>query len=180
MNYIIYDLEATCWLGRPPKGVQEIIEIGAVKLNAYGDILSSFNQFVRPLVNPTLSPFCKRLTSIKQRNVNSAGTFPAVAQKFQDWIGVGDEEFSLNAWGEQDILFLKNDCQLHKLDTDWLANHADLKTQYYNFKNLKNPASLKKALVMEGHEFEGRPHRAISDAENLVKVFRSHIDVWVY
>jgi hypothetical protein len=32
MNFIIFDLEATCWMGRPPHGINEIIEIGAVKV----------------------------------------------------------------------------------------------------------------------------------------------------
>ena len=57
MNYILYDLEATCWLGRPPKGIQEIIEIGAVKVNEYGEVLGEYNKFVQPTVNKKLS--CK-------------------------------------------------------------------------------------------------------------------------
>ncbi len=178
MNFIIYDLEATCWMGRPPYGVQEIIEVGAVKLNMYGDYLSSFNRFVQPMVNPKLSRFCKRLTSIRQEDVNRASLFDQVAHDFIEWID--SDDYLLCSWGEQDIKFLQNDCKLHKIDTDWLAHHADLKEQYYKSYGLKNPVSLSKALDMEGYEFEGVPHRAISDAQNLVRVFRSQIDIWVY
>ena len=52
MRYIIFDLEATCWRGRPPKGITEVIEIGAVLVDRYGDATSTFSHFVRPVVNP--------------------------------------------------------------------------------------------------------------------------------
>ena len=71
----MFDLEATCWLGRPPHGVTEIIEIGAVKYNGYGEELGVFNQFIKPTVNPLLSPFCTKLTSITQENVDRSKTF---------------------------------------------------------------------------------------------------------
>ena len=58
VNYIIFDLEATCWLGRPPKGYNEIIEIGAVKINQYGEETGRFESFVKPTVNRKLSGFC--------------------------------------------------------------------------------------------------------------------------
>ena len=88
MNFIIYDLEATCWTGRPPGLVQETIEIGAVHINGYGEELGSFNKFIRPIVNPNLSPFCRELTSITQEDVNRANTFPSVIEAFQDWIDI--------------------------------------------------------------------------------------------
>jgi 3'-5' exoribonuclease 1 len=63
MNYVIVDLEATCWEGRDSSR-NEIIEIGAVLVNEQQEILSEFEQFVRPLMNPVLSEFCKNLTTI--------------------------------------------------------------------------------------------------------------------
>ena len=95
MHFIIYDLEATCWLGRPPGYVQEVIEIGAIKLNGYGEELSIFNRFVKPVVNPRLSAFCQELTSITQEQINIANTFPTVIEDFQDWIDIWDEDYLL-------------------------------------------------------------------------------------
>ncbi len=184
MFFIIYDLEATCWLGRPPRGVQEIIEIGAVKLNRYGEVINKFNRFVKPIVNPNLSAFCKKLTSITQENINTASTFDKVIADFIDWIDADD--YILCSWGEQDTIFLYNDCLLHNIDTSWMQNYrgfprtTDLKEQYYKLLGLEQPVSLKKALTMEGKIFEGRKHRAIADAENLVKIFKSKIDIWAY
>jgi inhibitor of KinA sporulation pathway (predicted exonuclease) len=75
MTYIIYDLEATCWQGRPDGYTIETIEIGAVKLDDYGDILSEFDAFIRPKIHPVLSDFCQSLTSISQIDVNRAEQF---------------------------------------------------------------------------------------------------------
>ncbi|HHH54067.1 MAG TPA: 3'-5' exonuclease, partial [Bacteroidetes bacterium] len=62
MNYIVLDLEATCWMGKPPKGINEVIEIGAVKIDGYGKVKDYFSKLIKPSINPRLSGFCKKLT----------------------------------------------------------------------------------------------------------------------
>ncbi len=182
-NYIIYDLEATCWLGRPPKGLNEIIEIGAVRINAYGDVLGRFESFVRPTVNPMLSGFCKKLTSITQQQVNTAKTFDKVVVDFMDWGELYDNETYVCSWGNNDKKLLFDDCNLHKVESDWLDNYVNLKTQYDDMKHNGNghvKGTLKKIVVKEGFEFTGIQHRAISDAENLAKIFLKYFDEWTF
>ncbi len=178
MNYIIFDLEASCWLGRPPHGVNEIIEIGAVKVNNYGEVTSSFSKFVKPTINPILSDFCKKLTSISQKDVDKAKKFPDTIQEFQDWIGADEDNYVLISWGKYDRTQLAEDCILHKLETDWLDHHYNLKPAYKSLKFLKDEPGLKKAVKMEGFEFTGIHHRAISDAENLAKIFIKYFKEW--
>jgi inhibitor of KinA sporulation pathway (predicted exonuclease) len=180
VNFILYDLEATCWLGRPPKGISEIIEIGAYKVNPYGEILSHFSQFIRPVVNPILSPFCTRLTSIKQDDVRYAPKFEKAIEEFKDWVNIYDEDYLLCSWGKFDIKMLRNDCELFKLDTDWLEHHINLKAQYHRIINTTKFTGLKTTIDREGFEFEGVHHRAISDAFNLTKIFNKYIDEWEY
>ena len=88
MYFIIYDLEATCWQGKPITKTQEVIEIGAVKMDLYGEIIEAFSRFVRPVLNPVLSAYCQELTSISQIDINRADTFNNVIEDFQDWIEV--------------------------------------------------------------------------------------------
>jgi len=64
MHYIILDLEATCWEEKSDKA-NEIIEIGAVKLDENLEVVDTFSQYVRPVISPELSDFCKTLTSIE-------------------------------------------------------------------------------------------------------------------
>jgi len=177
LNYIIFDLEASCWLGRPPHGLNEVIEIGAVKVNDYNEVVSIFSKFIKPTVNPILSDFCKRLTSISQEDVDKTRTFPFIIQDFMDWIGI-EEDFVLISWGKYDKQQLIQDCELHKLDTEWLEYHFNLKPAYRALKDLKDEPGLKKAVKLEGFEFTGIHHRAISDAENTAKIFIKYFKEW--
>jgi len=178
VNYIIYDLEATCWENPPPGYVQETIEIGAFRLNQYGEVRGKFNRFVRPVVHPTLSPFCRQLTSIEQQDVNRAGTFPVVIQEFFDWGYMEEDDFVLCSWGSFDKKMFAKDCALHRLNAEWTEHHANLKEQYRVMKGLKQGIGLRKAVEKEGLLFTGQQHRGISDAENLVKVFLKFLGSW--
>lgn len=177
---MIVDLEATCWNGAPPNNVREIIELGAIRLNAYGEETGSFDQFVQPVVNTRLSVFCQELTSISQENVDRADTFPTVFDRFLTWADLDLEDYLLVTWGKEDAHLLKNDCILHELDFDWISPHLNLKAAYRDLKGLKKQAGLKKSLDLEGFEFDGIHHRAIDDAYNTVKIFRRYLDEWQY
>lgn len=181
MNFIIYDLEATCWEGSPPSRVQETIEIGAVKLNGYGEVQGTYERFIRPILNPYLSAFCQELTTIEQPQINRSRGFVEVIEDFQDWVEIFDEDYLLCSWGSFDKKMLIQDCELHDIEPDWIYDHhINLKKQYKTFKRLNRPWGLKKAVEKEGFEFTGIHHRGISDAENLAKVFIKHLDMWVY
>jgi inhibitor of KinA sporulation pathway (predicted exonuclease) len=178
MNYIIYDLEATCWENPPPGFIQETIEIGAFRVNQFGEVRGKFNRFVKPVVHPTLSPFCRNLTSITQEDVNRARTFPEVIQEFQDWAYIEEEDYVLCSWGNFDHRMFALDCKLHRLDHEWTKRHANLKEQYKEMKRMKNGVGLRKAVEKEGILFTGTHHRGISDAENLVKLFLKFLGNW--
>ena len=180
MNFIVFDLEATCWEGRPPSKVQEIIEIGAVRLNPYGEVTGTFNKFIRPILNPFLSHFCRQLTSIEQHNIDRANGFSEVIEQFQDWAEVFDEDYLLCSWGNFDRKMLIQDCQLHDLEYDWAEQHINLKRQYQELKRLRKSRGLRSAVTAEGFEFTGIHHRGIDDAENLAKIFAKYLDVWRY
>jgi inhibitor of KinA sporulation pathway (predicted exonuclease) len=178
MNYIIYDLEATCWENTPPDYVQETIEIGAFRINHFGEIRGKFNRFVKPVVHPTLSPFCRDLTGITQEHVNRALTFIPVIEEFQNWARIDEEDYTLCSWGSFDKKMFINDCKLHRLDFEWAEPHVNLKEQYRIMKRMRNGIGLRKAIEGEGLEFTGQHHRGISDAENLVKLFLKYLGNW--
>lgn len=178
MNYIVYDLEATCWENMPIGYVQETIEIGAFRVNAYGEVRGKFNRFIKPVVHPVLSPFCRQLTNISQEEVNRAGTFPDVIEEFQNWARIEEEDYLLCSWGNFDKKMFLHDCRLHRLDADWAERHVNLKEQYRISNRLRSGIGLKKAVEREGILFTGIHHRGISDAENLVKLFLKYLGTW--
>lgn len=179
MNYIIFDIEATCWNGYASSNVQETIELGALLINDYGEVEDEFSSFIRPVINPFLSTYCTELTTIRQADVTRADRFPEVIEDFQDWIGFFDkEDYLLCSWGRFDQKQLIEDCQYHNLDYKWLKSYIDLREQYQDMKRLRKPRSLKKIVENEGFDFTGIQHRAYYDAENLAKIFVVYRDVW--
>ena len=115
MNYIVLDLEATCWKDRNANKQNEIIEIGALKINREGNIESEFSEFIKPKLNPELSAFCKELTTIKQSEIDSAETYNIVIDRFKEWLDV-KQEFVLCSWGFYDKKQFAKDCDLHGLE----------------------------------------------------------------
>jgi inhibitor of KinA sporulation pathway (predicted exonuclease) len=86
--YLIVDLEATCSDdGRVPRYEMEIIEIGAVVLNAHTfEVESEFQSFVCPVRHPELTEFCMELTGIGQDEVDSAPSFAQAIDELKEWM----------------------------------------------------------------------------------------------
>lgn len=176
-SFIVFDLEATCWrLHKPPR--QEIIEIGATKVNANGDIVSNFNSFVKPKQNPTLSSFCTQLTSIQQSDINPAPDFQEVMWEFEDWLQPDRNEIILLSWGDYDLKQLKMDAEIHDLVLPWINNHFCLKEAHARLLKLKEPVGVSTALEYGGLHFEGSKHRAIADAINTARILTMHFEDW--
>lgn len=180
MNFIIFDLEATCWEGGPKENTQEIIEIGALVVNRFGEILGRFSKLIRPVLNPVLSIYCRQLTHIDQIEINRSETFPLIIEDFIEWAGIETEEYLLCSWGGKDKTLLIQDCQLHEIDDSWVEPHINLKSQYHDIKRLRKQRGLKHTIEAEGFEFTGDHHRALSDAENLAKIFVKYLDEWQF
>ena len=177
MNYIILDLEATCWEGHD-KSRNETIEIGAVKINSNREIVSEFQKFIKPIRFPILSEFCKNLTTISQADVDKADHYYKVIAAFKDWIGYPHDPYILCSWGIYDRKQFESDDELNHLNTEWTQRHISLKHQYGKFKNLKRAIGMKRALEAEGLSLDGNHHRGIDDARNISKIFLKYFETW--
>ncbi|HEY8527174.1 MAG TPA: exonuclease domain-containing protein [Acidimicrobiales bacterium] len=69
---VVADLEASCWKAAWARHRVETIEIGAVRLDDDLRVVDELDAFVRPVVVPRLSTFCRELTSIAQEQVDAA------------------------------------------------------------------------------------------------------------
>lgn len=169
MRYIIVDLEATCWENTRNTDRMEIIEIGAVLLLSASDEPSSeFNRFVRPVVEPKLSDFCRKLTSITQAAVDRADTFRTVFHDFLKWIG--QEPFVLCSWGAYDLNQFHTDCRRHSIKFPETFNrHVNLKKEFARVFSVRS-CGMAAALAHAGLPLEGLHHRGIDDARNIAKL----------
>lgn len=179
MNYIIFDLEATCWKQRD-NSPNETIEIGAVMIDEKRQVVGEFEKFIQPIKHPRLSDFCMELTSIRQEDVDNAAYFNEVIEDFQDWIQQGDNDYLLCSWGFYDRKQFESDSQIYGLDTAWLEKHISLKHEYARINSLRRAIGMKRALIRDGITLEGTHHRGIDDARNISKIFIRHFDDWSF
>ncbi|MDP4183434.1 MAG: 3'-5' exonuclease [Bacillota bacterium] len=170
MNYIIFDLEATCWENENGRK-SEIIEIGAVKLNYKLEKIALFSKFVKPVINPELSDFCTKLTTIKQSDVENADIFEKVIKEFEDFIG---EDGYLCSWGFYDKKQILAECTLKDYSgkiVNLLEKHISVKHQFAKIREIR-PCGMSYALELLGLKLEGTHHRGIDDALNITKIFK--------
>ena len=169
LQHIIFDLEATCWKKGSHLDRMEIIEIGAVRLQAPAfEPVHAFSTFVRPINEPILSEFCRNLTSIRQADVDSAPKFPSALTALLDWIGPG--KTSLCSWGAYDLRQISADCRKHSIEVPAIfQNHIDLKAVFSQLYKHK-PCGMRKALNLLGLPLECVHHRGIDDAKNISRI----------
>lgn len=180
MNFIILDLEATCWQGNDMNRVPEIIELAAFSVNGYREWVQSFQRFIKPVHHPRLSTYCLELTGINQEQINKAKKFDHVFPDFLEWLESHDQPQLICTWGGKDMDLINNECRSHDIDCSGLPKSINLKSQYASFQNLGREVGLLKALEFSDIEFEGSPHRAIDDAYNTARLFMQYLDQWVY
>lgn len=175
MDYIVLDLEATCEQNNQSFKM-ETIEFGAVRMdhsksiNLY-DADAYFQTLVKPVLNPNLTDFCKKLTGIKQDDVDNACGFVEALSRFVKWCG--DEPFILVSWGFYDKKQLQKDCVLHRIDFPQVfENHVSAK-HLFSAKHKIKPCGLSQALNLLNLKFQGTPHRALDDAENVAIIWET-------
>lgn len=169
MQYVVVDLEASCWEAAWVRHRMETIEIGAVRLDEALQPVDEFDTFVRPVVVPRLSSFCRKLTSISQEDVDAADTFPKAFARFVTWMGPGP--WQLITWGAFDVSQFRLDCQRHDMTfPERLAtDHLNLKVAFGRWKSVKRPG-MRTALELLDLPHVGTPHRGIDDARNIARI----------
>lgn len=169
--YIIVDFEATCSdTDEFPRNEMEIIEIGALAVNKADLVwLGEFNAFVKPIIHPNLTDFCKNLTSIRQEDVDKAKIFSGVIKEFTIWLSQYDNPIFCS-WGNYDRNQLRNDCKYHNILYPFNDEHINLKELFSKKQNLGKRYGTGKALIKVGIEYEGKRHRGIDDVRNIYKL----------
>lgn len=182
---LIIDLEATCWHrdDNRTKEDREIIEIGGVLLmdsqiqpRCRDDYVPSFSVFVKPVVHPQLTDFCKNLTSIQQSDVDGASYFSESLTSFLRWVEAHIPTTPFRnviwgSWGVYDRNQMMADCNVHGTQYPF-GRHWNIKQAYSRYRGVKKGYGLKKALKQLDIPFEGVAHRGVDDAIMISKIVR--------
>jgi 3'-5' exoribonuclease 1 len=169
-NYLVIDLEATCDNGGlVPKREMEIIEIGAVLVDAINfEPIAEFQSFVRPVRHPTLTPFCRQLTSITQADVDAAPGFPEVIRALQDFMNNQRPLFC--SWGKYDRGQFGLDAGYHRVELPFGSDHLNLKQAFSDALGTRKRFGMAAALRELGIPLTGTHHRGIDDARNIAQI----------
>ena len=170
MKHVVVDLEMNP-VSREFREVrrklnEEVIEIGAVRLDENFQQEAEFQCYVKPEYGP-IKKHITSLTGITQAMVADKKTYAACFQDFVDW--VGEEETKIYSWSMSDVKQLRSECRykLPDFDIEWLnARWVDLQQEFDDRLGLHNSLALKHALGAMDHKFEGTQHTALADAIN--------------
>lgn len=175
------DLEATCDQvdeSESPRSLavfpdqMEMIEIGLVVIDPETlEVVDEFQRFVRPQINPILTDFCIKLTSIQQADVDSARTYQEVGAELRTF-AASYPNAAWASWGDYDARQLERDAGLagcpslleglpHFNARKWHAGLYD-----------DRPKSLKQTVESLGLVWQGTYHRGIDDAKNVASLIK--------
>jgi inhibitor of KinA sporulation pathway (predicted exonuclease) len=169
--YLVLDLEATCSDQETfDRREMEIIEIGAVMVEANSlALIDEFQTFVKPVRHPTLTEFCKSLTSITQAQVDQAPSYPEAIAALTGWLAQYPNSV-FGSWGDFDRRQFKQDSSFHNLPYPIPFPHINLKKVFRKTQELSRRFDMKEALKLAEIELEGTHHRGIDDARNIAKL----------
>jgi inhibitor of KinA sporulation pathway (predicted exonuclease) len=168
---VVVDLEATCDdRGAVPKHEMEIIEIGAVLLEAdLVTVVAELQRFVRPVRHPALTPFCTQLTTIRQLDVDAARPFSHVIADLGRWLFAGGTTV-FASWGDYDRKQLQQDCAFHGVPYPMPERHLNVKALFSETRGIKKRLGMAEALTHAGLTLDGTHHRGIDDARNIARL----------
>ena len=179
MNYIIMDLEwNNAYMKSTKKFINEIIEIGAVKLNEQLEIVDTYSELIKPSVSKKLRTRIKDLTHITNEEVLTGKPFEEAITQLEEWVG---DSSIVMTWGDTDVrTMLANFKSFLKKDrVDFVEKYVDLQRYCQCFINMENvqQAGLSYAAECLQIDAEKYPHhRALDDSLLSAECFKRVYD----
>lgn len=182
MYYIIFDLEwNNSYNYKTKTGLNEIIEIGALKLNQKLEIVDSFKQLIRPKLSKKLGSRFKNLTNITMDEIKKNGIdFDTAFNDFAMW---SREEGNIYmSWSNSDLYTLVfNFIQFRgSSNIEFLKRYADAQKYCMHAMNIDNSGNqISLAACAEALNInveEDKLHRALTDCYITAYCFRKLFD----
>lgn len=156
------------------KFINEIIEIGAVKLNEQLEIVDTYSELIKPAVSKKLRTRIKDLTHITNEDVFGGKPFKEAISLLEKWVG---DDAIVMTWGDTDIrtMLTSFKCFLKKDKIDFIKQYADLQRYCQCFIDMENvqQAGLSYAAECLGIDAEKYPHhRALDDSLLSAECFK--------
>ena len=150
----------------------EIIEIGAVKLDKYMNKIDNLKLYIKPSIFKVLNPKITLMTGITKELLSNGIKFSEAMDIFKGFVG---EEDIICTWSKNDIVeIILNAKYYNYKEIDWLKEYLDIQEYCTGVLAHKKSMSLKNALseLRIKVEENNKLHDALNDAEYTSKVFK--------
>ena len=181
MQYVLMDLE---WNGSYSKRAHgyfnEIIEIGATKLDENLQKIDRFHYMIKPVVSKKITHLVTDLTGIEAATLEDGGTFEEAMAALKAFV---PQDAVVLTWSNTDLMVLIENCRFFfkRERIPFLRFYADAQAYCQPRIAPDVPAGqqmgLAKAGEMLGISQEGlEAHRAVDDSELTARIFAATFD----
>lgn len=150
----------------------EIIEIGATKVDNYMKEISKMKVYIKPSIFPIINPIVTNITKITMDTLNNEGvTFKEAMNQLK---GIIDEEDIICSWAKDDIAEIIINSNYHNYtDLSWINEYLDLQEYCSKILGHKKVMGLKSALEELKIKVDStKLHDALNDAEYTLLIFK--------
>ena len=178
MNYIIIDLEwnqpgshqESAYRRYGDRLIFEMIQIGAVRLDADCRIVDSISLPIHPVCYPRIHSRIRKMTGLDAEILADAPVFEEALEQFTAWCG---EDYTLLTWGCDDVSVLQQNLDFYRLPNPF-PPMCDIQHLFSDQHQMKNRMALHAAMeLLQIDPEENRAfHNALNDAYYTALVFQ--------
>lgn len=149
----------------------EIIEIGAVKLDKFMKTIDTLKIYVKPVIFEILNPRIREITGISEKDLENGLSFAVALDKLAVFSG---EDSIICSWAKDDVAEIIRNSNYHNCtNLGWLQQYVDIQEYCTKVLAEKKSLSLKNALdKLRIKVEESELHDALNDAVYTAEVFR--------
>ena len=184
MIYILLDFEwNSAYSVKHGRFINEIIQIGAVKLDDSLNICSKFERTIRSAISKKLSNRFIELTAITNDQMKNGVDFLTAVKDYIEWVGTDD--FVTMTWSNSDLYAVFDNCKSFLKDGYKIniGKYVDLQKYVQNWLRgkgveINSQISLENAAQKLGINTEElKLHTAFDDSMLSAKIFKETFDV---
>lgn len=152
--------------------INEIIEIGAIKVDMYMKPLEELKVYIKPSVIPVVNPKILSITNIKHEELENGVSFNEGLDMLKNMVDKGD---IICSWAKDDIAEIIRNANHHGYsDLSWIERYLDIQEYTTKILGKKNILSLKNALQqLKIKVDESKLHDALNDSRYTLSVFKN-------
>lgn len=183
MNFVVIDLEFNNMRNVPFSVARsnhncpnEIIQIGAVKLDNYFRVIASLKVHIKPVVYGIMNPTVREITGISMDELKKGMSYNEAMDLLRAFT---DEESIICSWGKDDPIELIRNSKYHNIkDMCWLNKYVDVQQYCTRMLAEKSVLGLKSAMnKLKIVYTEDKLHDALNDCNYTIEVVKRVFDI---